>query len=344
MTMLRGIDENFREEYMGENASTFLISHPGGYFKGTYKPIYLRGFKGTINPQKKTEIQWKGQTKELKWHGQDTLRKINGAAYSMANVGKLVRQRSEREVSIREAHMDGFRPYVVYHPGGIYKGCYKKSHFSGYGVKTFAQKNLIYDGQWKDSKCHGQGTLRKINPDGSSSRLYVGQWIKGKRCGEGKMFHADGIYYGFWKENKRCGLGIMWYTDGGIFIGEWNNGMIHGRGILFYANGSRYEGFFENGMKHGEGLYMHKETGQIQKGMWYQDVCKTSMMFDDFSQEASKPLKYDFKELKLLEPNEVIKRVFKEYMPKPQKIGRKITCSDYILKMRRKLIEVGLTI
>ncbi|XP_055837500.1 MORN repeat-containing protein 3 [Episyrphus balteatus] len=250
-----------------------------------------------------------------------------------------MKKRNEREVDIRKAHINGFRPFVKYHPVGSYQGCFHHSHFDGYGVKTFTKKNLVYDGQWKDSKCHGQGTLRKINQDGTSDRLYVGQWTNGKRCGEGKMFHKDGIYYGFWKDNKRSGIGIMWYKDGKIFLGEWKNGFYDGAGILMYANGNRYEGFFENGMKHGEGLYIHNETGQVQKGMWYQDVCKTSIMFDEFRNQAIRPTPYPIEEIQLLDPNNLVKTLFREYLPEPiLKTEKKISCIDFIIKMRTKLL------
>ena len=36
-----------------------------------------------------------------------------------------------------------------------------------------------------------------------------------------------------------------------------------------------------NGMKHGEGTFYHCQTGQVQKGVWSEDVCKSSMMQDD---------------------------------------------------------------
>lgn len=66
---------------------------------------------------------------------------------------------------------------------------------------------------------------------------------------------------------------------------------------LFVVNGSRYEGSFTNGKKNGEGVYYHNKTGQIQKGMWVNDVCKTSLVFDEFRNQVQNPTKYAIQEV-----------------------------------------------
>lgn len=57
--------------------------------------------------------------------------------------------------------------------------------------------------------------------------------------------------------------------------------LFYTRKLIFTVNGNRYEGSFSNGMKHGEGTFYHCQTGQAQKGIWVNDVCKCSMMQDD---------------------------------------------------------------
>ena len=57
-------------------------------------------------------------------------------------------------------------------------------------------------------------------------------------------------------------------------------------------DGNRYEGFFENGLKEGEGLFYHNKTGQIQKGIWEKNICRTSIMQDEFRQQAPNPTEY----------------------------------------------------
>lgn len=57
-------------------------------------------------------------------------------------------------------------------------------------------------------------------------------------------------------------------------------------------NGNRYEGHFARGFKNGEGTYYHMHTGQIQKGMWENDVCKVSMVIDEFRNQVDSPTPY----------------------------------------------------
>lgn len=127
---------------------------------------------------------------------------------------------------------------------------------------------------------------------------YVGSFKCGFRDGDGQMYFHDGVYDGNWKKNKRSGHGIMCYNDGATYVGEWYDDKFHGHGVLvngniliymqnnsliyflLSANGNRYEGAFSNGMKNGKGIYFHKNTGQVQLGIWVDDVCKTSMIQD----------------------------------------------------------------
>lgn len=45
-------------------------------------------------------------------------------------------------------------------------------------------------------------------------------------------------------------------------------------------------------MKNGEGTFYHMHTGQIQKGMWLDDVCVTSVMEDVHRQRCDRPTPY----------------------------------------------------
>ena len=59
--------------------------------------------------------------------------------------------------------------------------------------------------------------------------------------------------------------------------------------ILLKANGNRYEGQFPKGYKNGEGTFYHMNTGQVQKEMWENDICKRSLMQDSFRNQVDKP-------------------------------------------------------
>ena len=65
------------------------------------------------------------------------------------------------------------------------------------------------------------------------------------------------------------------------------------------GNGNYYEGKFKDGLKNGEGIYYHNNTGQVQKGVWIEDICKVSVMQDNEtrSQIALKPTPYPIPEV-----------------------------------------------
>ncbi|KAL7737560.1 hypothetical protein ACLKA6_007681 [Drosophila palustris] len=160
--------------------------------------------------------------------------------------------------------------------GGHYEGRWQQGQHHGYGVKATG-RGLIYEGQWHLGQRHGHGTLRRQGANGHAERVYVGQWLRDVRCGEGKQYYGDGsVYYGQWRDNARHGHGIQWHADGRIYIGEWLKDAMHGRGVLYAANGNRYVGEFENGCKSGLGVYYH---GQVpQHGIWSQDICRSSVL------------------------------------------------------------------
>ncbi|XP_058986931.1 MORN repeat-containing protein 3-like isoform X2 [Musca domestica] len=215
-----------------------------------------------------------------------------------------------------QAHSTGWRSTFYYPGGGNYRGYWLKSQHHRFGVKETKQQ-LIYDGQWHEGKRHGWGMMRRRLNDGTMERIYAGQWQMDKKCGEGKQFYDDGsIYYGWWRANRRHGLGIQWYGTGDIYLGEWQMDVAHGLGVMLYANGNRYEGYFARGFKNGEGTFYHMHRGQIQKGIWQDDVCKTSMVQDEFRQQAQNPTQYPIPSLRLACPKEFIQKLFEEYNDK----------------------------
>jgi hypothetical protein len=88
---------------------------------------------------------------------------------------------------------------------------------------------------------------------------YEGEWKNGKRAGQGTLTYADGSKYsGSWENNRMHGKGTKTYTSDLQFreyVGEWKNGNKHGKGTATYLAGSFYKGFWRNGEKHGRGTY-----------------------------------------------------------------------------------------
>ena len=105
----------------------------------------------------------------------------------------------------------------------------KKKGFKFVSKKTINFKNGDkYEGECKDGKPHGQGTLTRSNGE-----RYEGEWKDGEPHGQG--------------------LGTIKFPDGSRYIGRIKDGYPNGNGRITYSNGSKYSGEWKNGLKHGHG-------------------------------------------------------------------------------------------
>jgi hypothetical protein len=107
-----------------------------------------------------------------------------------------------------------------------------------------------YEGQVRDHRPEGRG---KFVRDGHLQ--YEGQWRNGKRHGTGTLTLKSGdIFSGPFQNDERVdGDGIVTYMDGSKYAGGFVNCERHGRGVLVYPEGNIYEGPFENDLPHGDG-------------------------------------------------------------------------------------------
>lgn len=84
-----------------------------------------------------------------------------------------------------------------------------------------------------------------------TSIMFLGQWKKDKRHGEGVYkYPNDDIYEGSWREDNRDGLGTYVYKEIGIkFVGIWINGKMQGSGQVKYPKYTFYGTFKDNMVK-----------------------------------------------------------------------------------------------
>ena len=55
--------------------------------------------------------------------------------------------------------------------------------------------------------------------------IYRGNWLDGKKHGQGTMVWDDGSKYeGGWVLDEFNGDGTYYYNNGDIYVGEWKNG------------------------------------------------------------------------------------------------------------------------
>ncbi|CAG9331540.1 unnamed protein product [Blepharisma stoltei] len=125
-----------------------------------------------------------------------------------------------------------------------------------------------YNGDYVNGKRHGNGEIIYSNGD-----KYKGKWINDKKEGYGKYLYKDiGITYkGDWHMNNRHGNGKMKFSNGDVLQGSWSNGYLNdGYVIILYGNGDKYQGEIVNGMRHGEGTIKYQQ-GYFYRGPWKED-------------------------------------------------------------------------
>lgn len=158
------------------------------------------------------------------------------------------------------------------------------------GHGTAEDENGLYQGNFKDGKRHGWGSIYNAEGDG-----YVGQFSKGNFHGTARLIKANGNKYeGQWLNGKMTGYATGTYQDNGgrQYTGEFINGSREGSGTYFYADGdsasgnwkeskldglaiyiygpkkkkpSKYIGLYKNGKRHGPGVYYPGKEKAIAK-------------------------------------------------------------------------------
>lgn len=71
---------------------------------------------------------------------------------------------------------------------------------------------------------------------------------------------------------------MLWYPDGSFYAGDFMKGFCHGSGTYVRTDGNRYDGEWKRGLKHGKGRFFHLNKGQMQSGIWVNDICVFSIL------------------------------------------------------------------
>ena len=111
-------------------------------------------------------------------------------------------------------------------------------------LSSFDNKYL-YDGEWKNDKFEGNGSL--VTPDGNK---YVGQFKNGLFEGNGYLIDNEGnIYNGSFKQGKKWGEGELSMNNGNKFTGMFKQDKFNGKGKLVDKDGKvLQEGNFKDGI------------------------------------------------------------------------------------------------
>ena len=102
----------------------------------------------------------------------------------------------------------------------------------------------------------------------SNGEYYDGEFVNGKKEGEGKLIYVNGNQYqGSFLGGLPDGKGKLTQTNNDIYEGDWKNGKIMGQGERVYNNGDKYVGSLLNDIRNGKGLYLFI-NGDSYNGNW----------------------------------------------------------------------------
>jgi len=145
--------------------------------------------------------------------------------------------------------------------GAMYSGIFWNGLRHGQAEETFGNKVGIkyecplgnkhggigfckYVGNYRCGFFHGKGVFECVD-----GRRYEGEWLKGRRHGEGRQMY---LKYGEGGDEKRLFIGF----NGSLYriqeySGMWEDGIRQGKGKITYINGDILEGSFVNGQPNG---------------------------------------------------------------------------------------------
>lgn len=98
-----------------------------------------------------------------------------------------------------------------------------------------------YEGQWHQSKRHGQGVLTETS---SYDAVYDGEWQDGLQHG-----------HGLWRAAPAASPGAPPGDVLVAFEGSWQMGLKNGKGLATFIDGSSYDGEYLQGVPHGHGVW-----------------------------------------------------------------------------------------
>ena len=179
--------------------------------------------------------------------------------------GKLLNVNAETGAVRGELIINGQR-YVGEHKNG-------KPHGKGiiYYPANDSYKRKSYEGDWVYGKREGEGTLIW-----NSGERFVGEWKNDTREGYGVDYYTDGsVYEGYWLNDKRHGKGKITFASNDSFNrkyydGEWLNGVRQGTGTMVWNDGAKYVGGWKNGNRYGKGVHYYA-NGDSYDGDWVDD-------------------------------------------------------------------------
>ena len=150
-------------------------------------------------------------------------------------------------------------------PEGVYTGAWTNAKPDGDGVFEYKASGAVYVGQFSRGKRHGNGRMTY-----DTRSFYDGSWENDLPHGQGTLdLGSIGVYAGTWEKGRKHGHGTMSWLNGDRYEGSWAGDYMHGSGVLTLANGFTYDGEFAQNLFHGTGTLC--SFGNRYVGQWQND-------------------------------------------------------------------------
>ena len=139
-----------------------------------------------------------------------------------------------------------------------------------FGIHIYPNKDIYYGFYNKKGQRHGHGVFEVHNGEKDAKYIYMGEWSKGNKEGEGVQVEEDNFYYEtrFYKNNMN-GQGVLIIPGESIYKGAFRNNKRHGQGQLESDNGNIiYSGSWIKGKQNGFGIEINKKDKTLKEGIW----------------------------------------------------------------------------
>ena len=107
---------------------------------------------------------------------------------------------------------------IIYKEDNSKQYSFFKNGLASGATKYIIDKNIIFEGEFKDGYPKGYGKFTLLN----ECRCYEGIWDKSIMIGI-ESWKDGTLYIGEFKDNKKEGVGMYRWPDGTIYYGELKN-------------------------------------------------------------------------------------------------------------------------
>ena len=137
----------------------------------------------------------------------------------------------------------------------------------------------------------------KLKLEYSGKSTYYGRVKNHKKNGRGELtLPNNDKYIGKFKDDLFDGKGVYTWANGDQYEGDFKNGKMEGSAYISFKNGDIYEGGVKDGKKEGPGVYKCKKLDSVYSGMFSNDQCSGSGVWENQFLRYDGYFKFDKKE------------------------------------------------